>query len=133
MEGGAGLRLLAETIGETVNRGYESGGEASTMADALSTAVGRLMGTTATLRAHPHVDVALANASTYLEAVGHVVMAWIWLEQVLATAGRERAFYDGKRAAARYFFRYELPKTAPQFDLLCALDRTTIELDPDTL
>ena len=37
-------------------------------------------------------------------------------------------FYDGKRQAARYFFRYELPKTAPQLDLLESLDRTPLEM-----
>ena len=40
-------------------------------------------------------------------------------------------FYDGKRQAARYFFRYELPRTAPQFDLLESLDRTTLEMRDD--
>jgi alkylation response protein AidB-like acyl-CoA dehydrogenase len=133
MQGGAGLTLLAETIRETVNRGQVSGGETSVMADALDDALGRLVQTTAKLWSQPDLDVALANASVYLEAAGHVVVAWIWLEQFLATAGRTEAFYDGKRVAARYFYRYELPKTGPQFDLLGALDRTTIELDPDVL
>ncbi len=41
-------------------------------------------------------------------------------------AGRRR-FYDGKRAAARYFFRFELPRTGPQFDLLDSLDTTTLD------
>jgi hypothetical protein len=72
--------------------------------------------------------LALANASVYLEAVGHVVVAWMWLEQLLAANGRTGEFYDGKRQAARYFFRYELPKTAPQLDLLESLDRTTLEM-----
>ena len=45
--------------------------------------------------------VTLANSSTYLEAVGHVVVAWIWLEQVLAAASRDDDFVEGKRAAAR--------------------------------
>ena len=35
---------------------------------------------------------------------------------------------DGKRAAARYFFSYELPRIGPQLDLLESLDRTTIEM-----
>jgi hypothetical protein len=29
---------------------------------------------------------------------------------------------------ARYFFRYELPKTAPQLDLLTSLDHTTLAI-----
>ena len=34
--------------------------------------------------------LALANASVYLEAAGHVVVAWMWLEQLLAADGRRR-------------------------------------------
>jgi butyryl-CoA dehydrogenase len=77
--------------------------------------------------------VALANATTYLEATGHVVVAWIWLEQLLAAEGKEGNFYDGKRAAARFFYRYELPRTGPQLDLLARLDRTTLDAEPDWL
>ena len=74
------------------------------------------------------VEAALANSAIYLEAFGHLVVAWIWLEQELATAGRDGDFYDGKRAAARYFFRYELPRVGPQLDLLESLDRTTLDM-----
>jgi hypothetical protein len=49
----------------------------------------------------------------------------------LAAHGRTGGFYDGKRAAARYFFRYELPRTGPQFALLESLDRTTLDMRPD--
>ena len=55
----------------------------------------------------------------------------MWLEQFLAAQGKSGDFYDGKRQAARYFFRYELPNTAPQFDLLHSLDRTTLEMRGD--
>ena len=68
---------------------------------------------------------ALANSSIYLEAVGHVVIAWIWLEQLLAARPGQGDFYDGKRQAARYFFRYELPKVGPQLDLLASLPMET--------
>ena len=66
--------------------------------------------------------------AVYLEAVGHIVVAWMWLEQECAAHGRDGDFYDGKRAAAQYFFRYELPKTGPQLDLLESLDRTTLTM-----
>ncbi|WP_216895255.1 acyl-CoA dehydrogenase C-terminal domain-containing protein, partial [Nocardia alni] len=42
-------------------------------------------------------------------------------------------FHIGKRAAARYFYHWELPRTAPLFDLLDTLDRTTLDLDPTCL
>ena len=75
-------------------------------------------------------DEALANATLYLEAAGHIVVAWIWLEQLLAVGHSEGAFYDGKRAAARFFYRYELPRTGPQLELLARVDRTVLDTEP---
>ena len=37
---------------------------------------------------------------------------------------------SGKRAAARYFWRWELPRTGAQFDLLESLDRTVLDTPP---
>ncbi|MGB7983042.1 MAG: acyl-CoA dehydrogenase [Candidatus Nanopelagicales bacterium] len=130
MSGGAGLALLGETIGGTVTRGMQAGGDAAEYAHQLGAAVARVAATTATLWSRGDPQVALANSSIYLEAVGHVVIAWIWLEQLLAVGDREGDFFDGKRAAARYFYRYELPTTGPQFDLLDSLDRTTLDARP---
>ncbi len=45
---------------------------------------------------------------------------------VVACAGRTGDFYDGKRQAAAYFFRWELPRTRAQFDLLASGDDTTL-------
>nr|BFE71348.1 hypothetical protein GCM10020092_046490 [Actinoplanes digitatis] len=53
----------------------------------------------------------------------------MWLEQATAAAGREGAFYDGKRLAARYFFAHELPRTTTWFDLLESRDTLLADLD----
>ena len=125
---GAGLRLLLDTIGATVERARAAGlGDA---ADAVAAAADRTAEVTAALWAAGDPAVTLANSSTYLEAVGHVVVAWIWLEQLVAVGEREGDFYDGKRAAAGYFLRHELPRTGPQFALLESLDRTTLDMRP---
>lgn len=129
MQGGAGLALLAETIGATVERARAAGGDAAGYADELASALQRLVETTQRLWADGDAAVALANSSIYLEAAGHIVVAWIWLEQVLAAAGADGDFYEGKRQAARFFYRYELPKTGPQLDLLDSLDRTTLDME----
>ena len=59
-------------------------------------------------------EEALANATPYLQAFGHVVLAWIWLDVLLSLVASEGAlssdFAQGKQAAARYFYAYELPK-----------------------
>ncbi|WP_018178164.1 acyl-CoA dehydrogenase [Jongsikchunia kroppenstedtii] len=133
MDGGAGLTLLGEVIGDTIDRAQPVGGEAADYAGQLGAALGRVAATTVALWAPGDPELALANATIYLEAVGHVVIAWVWLEQLLAVGDRTGDFYDGKRAAARYFFRYELPTTAAQFDLLESLDRTTLDVDPAVL
>ncbi|MEH3155162.1 MAG: acyl-CoA dehydrogenase C-terminal domain-containing protein [Gordonia paraffinivorans] len=130
MNGGKGLQLLVSTITASVERGEKAGGEAAEFAAALRAAVDRLAEVTVAVWSAGDVTVSLANATVYLEAAGHVVVSWIWLEQLLAVGDKQGDFYDGKRAAARYFFRYELPKTGPQFDLLASLDRTTVDLDP---
>jgi butyryl-CoA dehydrogenase len=130
MQGGAGLQLLVETMAATTDRATAAGGELAELAGQLRTVVDRLPATTARLFSTGDVEVALANATVYLEAVGHVVLAWIWLEQLLAADGREGDFYDGKRQAGRFFFRWELPRTGPQLDLLESLDTTTLDAQP---
>ena len=131
MSGGAGLSLLTSTMDDTVQRARKAGGEAAELAEGMDAAVRRVAEVTATLWGAGDPRVTLANSSVYLEAVGHVVIAWIWLEQLLAAGDADGAFYDGKRAAARYFHRYELPAVHPQLDLLASLDRTTLDVRED--
>ena len=77
------------------------------------------------------LDLTLANATVYLEAFGHLVMAWICMEQsiVARRASNEDAdFYAGKLQACQWFFRCELPRVDAQLDLLSALDDTTLNM-----
>ena len=127
-DSGANLLALGAAMSATVAAGRDLGGNPAEMADQLDSIWVRLTGVTAGMFSSGEIDAALANSVVYLEAFGHIVIAWIWLEQILAAEGRNGDFYDGKRQAARYFFRYELPKTAPQLDLLESLDRTTLEM-----
>ncbi|MFI4939213.1 MAG: acyl-CoA dehydrogenase [Burkholderiales bacterium] len=80
-------------------------------------------------------EPALENASLYLQAFGHIVLAWTWLEVALAAArqladeGRHNeSFYRGLLQAARYFFRYELPKTSAWLAVVAARDMTCAEM-----
>jgi butyryl-CoA dehydrogenase len=128
MHGGAGLQLLAQTIDETVALALTAGGDPASYGEALRSSVERVVEVTQKVWGAGDVALSLANASVYLEAVGHVVIAWMWLEQLLAVGDKQGAFYDGKRQAARYFYAWELPRTGPQLDLLASLDRTTLDM-----
>ncbi|MES0835652.1 acyl-CoA dehydrogenase [Nocardiopsis tropica] len=132
-DGGARLALLVETAQRTADRARELGGDEAVYAGLLSAALARTTETAASAWAGGDPAVALANATPYLEAVGHVVVAWLWLEQLVAAHGRAGDFYEGKRAAAAYFFRHELPRTGPQFDLVASRDRTVLDVSPDVL
>jgi len=79
--------------------------------------------------------LALANATIFLDAMGHAVIAWMWLKQaVAATAGladgnsSDSDFYTGKLAATAFFFRYELPKSKASLELVASLDSTCYDL-----
>jgi len=108
------------------------GAELLAHADALDAAWQAVEEVTRKLYAVGDMNKTLANASIYLEAVGHVVVAWIWLQQGLLAAGGldggDHDFYRGKLQACRYFFRWELPKTAPQLELLASIDTTTLDM-----
>ncbi|MGK2866585.1 MAG: acyl-CoA dehydrogenase [Mycobacterium sp.] len=121
--GGASLAALSERVSATVAQAGD---------DPLGAQLGaswqRLVSVTAAILASGDPEAAMANSAIYLEAFGHIVIAWIWLEQYLAAGDQDGDFYEGKRQAARFFFRYELPKTAAQLDLLESLDRTTLEM-----
>jgi hypothetical protein len=125
---GALLRTLDARIGATVQRARAADGDARSHADALAQRWARLIEVTRALAALDDPQVRLANASVYLEAFGHLVVAWLWLDVTLAAHGHDGDFHDGKRAAARYFFRWELPKVDAQLDLLASVDTTTLEM-----
>jgi hypothetical protein len=133
VEGGAGLAALTDAMRATATTATVAGGELAALGAQLAATTDRIVEVTALLHAAGDPDVTLANATVYLEAVGHAVVGWLWLEQSLAAAGRQGAFYDGKRAAARYFYRHELPKTGPALDLLASLDRCALDTDPTWL
>jgi len=103
MQGGAAFKLLASTINTTIERAGQVPGLAEHAA-ALAAALQQLGAATKAAWATGQPGDALANATPYLQAFGHVVLAWIWLDVALVTD------QPGRRAALRYFFAYELPK-----------------------
>jgi butyryl-CoA dehydrogenase len=111
MEGGAGLKLLALRINHTIERaGHEA--HLSASANQLAQALQHLGAATKAAWATGVPEEALANATPYLQAFGHVVLAWIWLDVALC-ANTQTAQHQGLRSAQRYFFDYELPKIGP--------------------
>ncbi len=136
--GGKALELLVRAIRADIEAAGREGTLRGFGAE-LGQAMERLVATTRRLGegAARDVERGLANASVYLEAMGHVVVAWMWLRQAVAATsalisarGEDADFYRGKLAACRYFFRWELPRIGPQLALLDSLDSTCLEAQP---
>ena len=131
MNGGAALMALAQRMQATIERGLAEGGAHATHAAALAPRLQRMLEVTAGLWADRNPRTALAEATTYLEAAGHVVVAWLWLDMEMAATGSDE-FYAGKRTAAEFFFSRELPKVDVMFDVLAAQDGLYLDLDEAT-
>ena len=109
MDGGAGLKLLAARMAATAERAGQADGLAE-HANALAAALQAVGAATKSAWATGVPEEALANATPYLQAFGHLVLAWIWLDVALAAQHAGGAVRPGKLAAARYFYAYELPR-----------------------
>lgn len=130
MSGGSGLALLARTIGDAI---AAAGGEFADFAEALQARLDRLVEVTANVWSTADPETALANATPYLEAAGHIVVAWIWLDTARAAAESGSALAAGKRAAAEYFFTYELPRVDAMLNLVDGRSKFLVDLDPAVL
>ena len=124
---GEALVLYAGRVRATIARAAVDAALAG-HASALEARLARLLETTRLLWSDGDAERALANSSVYLEAFGHVAIAWTWLEQALATQGRDDDFHRGKRQAARYFLDWELPKVDAQLDILARRDDAALSM-----
>ena len=125
MENGRGLQLLAERMLSTAAKAETHWApEAAALRDALKQ-VGQA---TQQAWAGAQPAEALANAVPYLQAFGHTVIAWIWLDVANSLGEDNSPAAQGRRAACRYFFRYELPKIGAWLNVVISRDPTCADL-----
>ena len=115
MNGGASLAALAARVQATIQRAMQT--DWAPQANQLAAALAQVGGATKKAWSTGEPEEALANAVPYLQAFGHTVLAWLWLDVVASVTG-DSDFANGKRAAARYFFAYELPKIGAWLDVV---------------
>jgi butyryl-CoA dehydrogenase len=114
-QGGASLAALAARVQQTIERAMQT--DWAPQANQLAAALAQVGGATKKAWSTGQPEEALANATPYLQAFGHTVLAWLWLDVALSVAG-DSDFAQGKRAAGRYFFAYELPKIGAWLDVV---------------
>jgi alkylation response protein AidB-like acyl-CoA dehydrogenase len=140
-DAGRGLALLAARMEHTLREAASDaelaplGQEIGSMLPLLQSAVQAAAQRTSA----GDVDLALANATLLLDALGHIVVSWLWLDiSLLATrrlrdanpAPALRDLLEGKRTAARYFITWELPTKRHALALFARVDRTVFDTPP---
>jgi alkylation response protein AidB-like acyl-CoA dehydrogenase len=138
---GASLKLLTREVQATIDIAKLEE-RTKNHAEQLEQALSVVLETTDKLlqaRVEKGIEVFLANSNSYLEMLGHTVIAWMWLRQALVAARAmtttlsddDTAFYQGKIQTCQYFYCFELPKVAVWSNLLSSLDLTVLEMQPN--
>lgn len=128
MEGGKGLQLLAGRINATIERAMQRQ-ELAQHASDLARALQHVGAATKAAWATGNPADALPNAVPYMQAFGHLVLAWTWLDVLLAVPADERSpAQEGRLRAARYFFHYELPKVPAWLRVVETRDPTCADM-----
>jgi len=128
MEGGRGLQLLAARVNATIEKAIQRP-ELAVHANALGKALQHVGSATKAAWATGEPGEALANAVPYMQAFGHTVLAWLWLDVALASLSlTPDAPHAGRMGAMRYFYHYELPKIDAWLKVVESRDLTCAEL-----
>ena len=134
MEGGTDLALLAGRINGTVQRALQVPRLAA-HANALAGALQQVGAATKAAWATGEPGDALANAVPYMQAFGHTVLAWVWLDLALATLAKDAAVAQpasvGRMGAMQFFFHYELPKIGAWLQVVSTRDATCARMPED--
>ncbi|RCW72731.1 acyl-CoA dehydrogenase [Pseudorhodoferax soli] len=132
MDGGRGLQLLGARLEQTIVRAGAQPALAEEAA-ALKDAWAQVLQATQAAWSGGEPERALANAVPYLQAFGHTVLAWIWLDVACSVGakGTGGAAAQGRLAAMRFFYRYELPKIGAWLAVVARCDSTCLDLPED--
>ncbi len=133
MQNGAAFALLKEKIRMTISASAQVN-ELADFGRSLQASLETVEMATQKVLSESNLELGLANATPYLDAMGHLVVGWLWLQQgIVAQKGLQTAetkadkdFYEGKLRALKYFMVYELPQIAMKMDLVAALDDTCL-------
>ena len=134
MEDGRGLALLTQRMMASVTQAH-SVPLLAPHAAALVTALQQVTQATQAAWSTGVPGEALANAVPYMQAFGHTVLAWIWLEVALTSLEKDAtqsiAACAGRIRATAYFYHYELPKVQAWLNVVERRDMTCADMPED--
>ena len=138
-DGGKAIRKIAKEIGAVAASGGANGeikAQLGTALNEVNTAIGALVGIAMASQEDPKEIYKVGlNTSRLLMNVGDIICAWLLIRQAdiavekLATAAeKDKAFYQGKIAAAKFFVDNVLPHIAVDRSIIEKTDNSIMEL-----
>ncbi len=138
-DGGRAIGLLGKEIGAFAASGGELTAEKIELGQALetlNTMIGTMVGYAMESQEDPEkIYKTGLNTTRVLMSVGEIIIAWLLLRQAeiatakLATAtGKDKDFYTGKIASARYFIRTVLPHLRSELAIIESEDGGLMKL-----
>jgi butyryl-CoA dehydrogenase len=128
---GLSLTSLAEAVEDTATRADANG--LGARATELRRAWATVEETVREAWSAGDASAALANATLFLQGMGHVVVAWILLDVAIAAANSNHLEAPGKLTAMNFFFTYELPKSAVWLRIVAEQETMCRDVDPAIL
>ena len=133
LAGGVTLAIFEEEMQPALDAAVASE-SLNAMGKALGDVWGLVKQTVETVNQEADTVTRLSSATPFLDAFGHVVIAWLWLRQALVAqealhsgAQADAAFYEGKVAACQFFYRYHLPQAAEKLRYVASQDRSVLD------
>jgi hypothetical protein len=133
---GVSLAILRHRVTATVERARHLPALAD-FAHVLEVTWARIGALVGHLKAAGDDVASLAQATSFLSAFGHAVVAWQWLDQAVVAGSlaatddpEEAAFRAGKLAACRFFFETEVPRVDVWLGIVGRRSDLTQTFDP---
>jgi butyryl-CoA dehydrogenase len=133
LAGGVTVAIFEEEMQPALDAASDSEGLAE-MGESLYDIWQLVKRTIETVNQEPDTVTRLSSATPFLDAFGHVVIAWLWLRQALIAqqalqrgAQADTDFYEGKVAACQFFYRYHLPQAAEKLRYVGSQDQSVLD------
>ncbi len=138
-DGGRAIGLLGKEIGTFAASGGELAAEKEELSKALETVnsmIGTMVGYAMESQENPEeIYKTGLNTTRVLMSVGEIIIAWLLLRQAdIATAklptatGKDKDFYTGKLASAKFFVRTVLPHLRAELKIIASEDGAIMNL-----
>lgn len=130
---GAAFNLWVSEVMQTIEQAHGHA-DLKGFAQDLDVQLQHLIAATQKSQQDDMFEMSLAHATPYMQAFGHIVIAWLWLQVTLAAYGSDttnEAFVAGKRSAMQYFYAYELARAHGWLNLILDADDAVATMQDD--